>query len=206
MCARIKEPTAEILNAVTDWHGVNDFLETPFTTARGPAWVGFISDLRKQDSDDEEDVDGDEAEPHIHFHISCALNSFFKKEKHRTDKTVERETLIDRFDQFLGCEIHSVRIRTMFRIPISKVPKRGILDLMLGAEAEVGGETVILESGQASFVNKESLWKRMQWDFAKDPSFVEVKMIGRLSHEVIDENLMVRVETRTADALDRFIL
>jgi len=158
-CARIDDPSKELLTWVSKLESDSDHVETSFETSKGTAaWIIAIANTVNE-------KDGGETS-YVHFHLSAALSSFFSTEKNEETPTHTLAQLNEFCEQFANETLDIVKVRSKFVIPQDELPERSVA-LLLGTKATVGGKKIVIDNFEAKFEDIESPHARMEWSTHK---------------------------------------
>ena len=200
-CARLGNPGPELVSWVGDLD--ESFVETSYETDNGTVWIMAIAELADKDESDP-DNGGDDS-TYIHFHVNCALNSYFKGSRDEKEPPHTREEFQEFCRRFVGKQLASVRVVSRFVVPETDLPKLSVANL-LGTKATVGGKKVIVDRLGAGFVDSPHRHERIEWAKQKKNGNVIIRLVDTDSDVVVADGYLEEIQESLSQTLDQFIL
>jgi hypothetical protein len=144
--------------------------------------------------------------PKAHFHIGIAKEESFSESKRKRGAADTREKVERVLERFVGLTFESVWLGSKFKLPTSELPNRGLIDLLLGAEAKVSGTPLVVTGGKAKFTQSET-WNEVAWDIDdKNEDLVAIMLEGFRKNVEITKGILLDHEKLFNSGFARYVL
>jgi hypothetical protein len=199
-CARITKPDKNLVEWINAERKDDDdddgrLLEVMFETTRGRAFMLLIAnEVERKD------------QHYVHFHINCAREDFFENR----DKSLPETKIEDGeefFSHFDGKECRGILLGSIYNVSYDELPKRGAIELLLGAETNLSGAKAIITGAQVKFQETETIiWREMNWNAQDDEEEIRVRMEGFVPDYSVTRDYLTEIEQLCVNGFQRYVL
>jgi hypothetical protein len=195
-CARLDNIPTELYKSLG--LGEKNEFESTYQTNRGTAFIQIVLEL---------DTDHNSKE-YVHFHMNCALESYFGSSGRGEYEDSGLEAVERAFNRISGNALTGANVGTDFRIPLDDLPKSGTIRLLHGAKSRVSGAKLAVTGVQARFLDKDVVWRKMDWEVKKGTEcpMIAVRMKASMPDLYVGDDYVTSLYAMSISAFDKYVL